>query len=274
MLNMGLPIDAVKNALLRDGKDPKVMDLDPNKSVKSQLSNGEDKDTGPPLKEDPEYTKYFKMLSMGLPVDAVKNALARDGKDPTIMDLDPNKSLSSQLDSAEEKDLGTPLKDDPEFKKYFKMLGMGLPKDAVKNALSRDGKDPTIMDLDPNKSVAFQLKKKKGSATKGTPKKKKKIRRKKIYWNAIKPEKLKEDSMWHLVRDAVNMKKLNYDEKEFEELFTESADPRDKKKSKSEKTTAKKLVQVIDPKRSMNGAIILTRLKIDYAVIARTVTKM
>ena len=71
-----------------------------------------------------------------------------------------------------------------------------------------------------------------------------------------------------------NMKKLNYDEKEFEELFTESADPRDKKKSKSEKTTAKKLVQVIDPKRSMNGAIILTRLKIDYAVIARTVTKM
>ena len=38
------------------------------------------------------------------------------------------------------------------------MLAMGLPAGAVKNALSRDGKDPSIMDLDPNKSVAFQMK--------------------------------------------------------------------------------------------------------------------
>ena len=30
------------------------------------------------------------------------------------------------------------------------MLNMGLPKDAVKNALSRDGKDPSIMDLNPD----------------------------------------------------------------------------------------------------------------------------
>ena len=55
MLQMGLPRDAVKHALKRDAKDPGVLDLDPEKSLKSQQKA--DEDDGPPLKEDPEYTK-------------------------------------------------------------------------------------------------------------------------------------------------------------------------------------------------------------------------
>merc|ERR1712194_64187 len=108
MLKMGLPIGAVKNALVRDGKDPSIMDLDPNKSVKSQLKGDEDEDEddGPPLKEDPDFIKYFKMLKMGLPLGAVKNAVVRDGKDPNIMDLNPEKSLKSQL--KKEEDNGPP----------------------------------------------------------------------------------------------------------------------------------------------------------------------
>jgi hypothetical protein len=43
---------AVKNALVRDGLDPDIMDLDPNKSVASQMKKDEDGD-GPPLKDDP-----------------------------------------------------------------------------------------------------------------------------------------------------------------------------------------------------------------------------
>merc|ERR1740136_615713 len=102
---MGLPIGAVKNAIERDGKDGSVMDLDPEKSLKSQLKSGDDdeeEDTGPPLKEDPEYEKYFKMLKMGLPIGAVKNAIERDGKDGSVMDLDPEKSLKSQLKSKDD----------------------------------------------------------------------------------------------------------------------------------------------------------------------------
>jgi hypothetical protein len=275
MLTMGLPIGAVKNAVSRDGKDPSIMDLEPNKSIKSQLGGGsEEKDTGPPLKEDPEYAKYFKMLTMGLPKGAVKNAISRDGKDPVIMDLDPAKSLKSQLGgvSAEEKDTGIPLKDDPEYKKYFKMLGMGLPADAVKNAIERDGKNPVVLDLDPNKSVTFQMKKK-GGANKTPVKKKKRVRRKKIYWNPVDPGKLKEDSMWSIMRGSIIMDKLNYDVKEFEDLFTESADPADQKK-KPEKKAAKKSIQVIDGKRSMNGGIILARLKMDYNRTAEIVEKL
>ena len=55
----------------------------------------DDDDSGPPLQEDPEYEKYFKMLKMGLQVDAVKDAFTRDGKDPRIINLDPKNSLKS-----------------------------------------------------------------------------------------------------------------------------------------------------------------------------------
>jgi len=53
---------------------------------------------GPKLKDDPLYSKYFRMLNVGLPVGAVKNALQRDGQDPSIMDLDQNRPIEIQLD--------------------------------------------------------------------------------------------------------------------------------------------------------------------------------
>ena len=46
---------AVKNAMQRDGQNPDIMDLDPNKSVASQLKS--DEDDAPPLKEDPTFAK-------------------------------------------------------------------------------------------------------------------------------------------------------------------------------------------------------------------------
>jgi hypothetical protein len=53
---------------------------------------------------------------------AVQNAMQRDGLDPTIMDLDHNKSVASQR--KEDVDDGPPLNQDPLYQKYFKMLKM------------------------------------------------------------------------------------------------------------------------------------------------------
>lgn len=55
----------MKNALQRDGLDPSIMELDPDKSIASQ-QNQEEKlvDKGPPLKDDPVYAKYFKVWSL------------------------------------------------------------------------------------------------------------------------------------------------------------------------------------------------------------------
>ena len=74
------------------------------------------------------------------------------------------------------------------------------------------------------------------------------------------------------------MDQLKYDTKEFENLFTESANPADKKKkaaSAGDKAKQqKKSVQVIEGKRSMNGGIILARLKMGYSQIADMVDVM
>merc|ERR1712194_707382 len=150
MIAMGLSMGAVKNAIQRDQQDPSIMDLDPGKSLESQQSLKSKDSDDIPLKDDPIYSKYFKMSKMGLPLGAVQNAMQRDGIDPSIMDLDPEKSVASQLDTKEEPvDDGPPLKDDPTYVKYFKMLKMGLPMGAVKNAMERDGLNASIMHLDP-----------------------------------------------------------------------------------------------------------------------------
>ena len=51
---------------------------------------------------------------------AAWNAMVQDQLDPSILDLDPEKSLASQMNGAGAHYL--PLKDDPRFEKYFKML--------------------------------------------------------------------------------------------------------------------------------------------------------
>ena len=55
---------------------------------------------------------------------AVQNAMQRDGLDPTVMDLDHNKSVVSQLKA--DKDEGPPLKQDPKYQKYFKVSLLSL----------------------------------------------------------------------------------------------------------------------------------------------------
>merc|ERR1711862_168581 len=143
-----MPIVAVKNALLRDGKDPMVIDLGPEKYLKSQTDAGSKKEksikksqprknetatlkeqNGEATRKDSEAkdqskknadnsyftkksciiaesdcAKYFKMLKIGLPMGAVKNALVRDGKDPMVIDLDPEKYLKSQTDAGSKKE--------------------------------------------------------------------------------------------------------------------------------------------------------------------------
>ena len=55
---------------------------------------------------------------------AVKNAMQRDQQDPTIMDLDPEKSLESQRPPEKPDDDGPPLNKDPKYEKYFRMQKM------------------------------------------------------------------------------------------------------------------------------------------------------
>ena len=42
------------------------------------------------------WTKYFKMLKIGLSLESVKHALIRDGLDPSVLDGDHNKPADYQ----------------------------------------------------------------------------------------------------------------------------------------------------------------------------------
>jgi len=93
MLKIGMPMDVVKHALVRDNLDPKIMDGDHNKPAPIG---------GVPLKEDPKYSKYFKMLKIGMPMEAVKHAMERDGLNSHVMDQDHNLPADSNMDNKDE----------------------------------------------------------------------------------------------------------------------------------------------------------------------------
>lgn len=62
---MGIPAGAVRQALKKEGKDPNIVDMDPEKSYNSQVKGKGESDTAAdvPLKDDPEYIKFFKVCS-------------------------------------------------------------------------------------------------------------------------------------------------------------------------------------------------------------------
>ena len=51
-------------------------------------------DDEPTIKDNPKYTKFFKMLAMGIPKPAIKQKMILESLDPTIIDMDPNKSIT------------------------------------------------------------------------------------------------------------------------------------------------------------------------------------
>ena len=154
---------------------------------------------------------------------------------------------------------------------------------AVKNAMTRDGLDPTIMDLDHDKSVEYQKamasqkgKKKKVNKKSSKEPKKPKVRRKKIYWSPIEESKVDDNSLWSMIKGSYHFDSLKVDQDEFESLFTDTSKPGEKKKETAKPAAAKqkKSVQVIDAKRGMNGGIILARLKMEFSAVAAMVAEM
>lgn len=141
--------------------------------------------TGPTVKEDPVYARYFKLLKLGMPVEQVKLKCQAEGNNPAVLD-NPNAPLSSlqgagsgdggaveasstavvvaqktspgtepasqaivpagdDASNAEEANILL-AKDDPMFKKFFKMVNLGIQPQAVKNKMIMEGVDPNILD--------------------------------------------------------------------------------------------------------------------------------
>jgi hypothetical protein len=160
MLAMHLPKEAVAIKMQAEGLDTSLLDLDPNSPSPNQSG-------GPTLtmtlvavlllKDDPKYAKYFRMLGMHLPKEAVAIKMQADGLDPAILEMDPNSptpSMGSSVgNAATASESIISLRDDPKFAKYFKMLAMHLPKEAVAAKMKAEGVDPSVLDLDPDQAT-------------------------------------------------------------------------------------------------------------------------
>ena len=218
----------------------------------------------PPLKEDERFVKYFKMLAVGLPKGAVQNRMAKDGVDPSVLDMDPEKPLVSK------KKVNAPKSPPP-------IMSLALVKNPLKG-----------------------LKKK---SKKGPKKPKDGLVRKKLHWKKLNKKRLASSPLWEKIRqeaedkkpspesvgnplaaailkNAANRKKrgkkkskkggiFELDSREIKEmkaLFCISVDDTKKKSSKSSSKSAgskkkkkKALVQLLDMTRANNISIVLAR---------------
>lgn len=209
----------------------------------------------PALRDDPEYSRYFKMLSVGMPMDVIKHAMVRDGYDPSVMDGDHTKPV------------GIPLKDDPDYAKFFRMLSIGLPMEAVKHSMARDGLDPAVMDQDHNLPASSARK------TDEKPKEVDSHRRARLHWKTLR--KVTSNSLWAQIDQDDGLEGIDIDENEFQELFQEekTAIPRSATKGALSKKRGS-TVCVIDSKRANNGGIILARLKMSHDDLADAVDRI
>ena len=210
------------------------------------------------------------MLKVGMPLQVVQHSMVADGLDPSVMEGDRNQPAPPEG--------GLPLKDDPTYTKYFKMLKLGLPMGAVQNAMERDGLDPTVMDGDHNAPVISST----SAGTKSAKKRQKDThRRTRLHWDTL--GQVNSNSVWAMVEEDEELDQIEIDEKEFTTLFQAEI---------KEPSAAggmipgmggggggggaggRNVVQVIDPKRANNGGIILARLRMSYDDMAKAVESM
>ncbi|KAL7564532.1 hypothetical protein ACA910_017686 [Epithemia clementina (nom. ined.)] len=228
----------------------------------SSGSGGRNTSGRPALKDDPEYERYFKMLKLGMPMDVVKHAMTRDDVDASVMDGDHNKPAPLA---------GVPLKDDPEYEKYFRMLKIGMPMDAVKHAMLRDGLDCTVMDQDHNLPVGN---KRSSEAETDEPQEKDSHRRARLHWKTLR--KVTSNSLWARLDQDISLENIEIDENEFQELFQVEKGEEGLKAcaSNANANSRSTTVRVIDGKRANNGGIILARLKMSHDEMADAVDRI
>ena len=205
-VSMGQPIEQVKMRMEMEGMDPSVLDLDMNTVGFLNIPEGElvkypDGHTEPCCSPDAAptpasapatcqhhyvkmvdyaYSKKFKAVSMGQPIEQVKMRMEMEGMDPSVLDLDmntvgflniPEGELVKYPDGHTEPCCSPDAAPTPAsapatcqhhyvkmvdyaYSKKFKAVSMGQPIEQVKMRMEMEGMDPSVLDLDMN-TVGF-----------------------------------------------------------------------------------------------------------------------
>lgn len=196
------------------------------------------------VSDHPKYGKYFRMLKVGLPREAIKAKMQHEGMNPAFLDKDPSEVIPIESPAGEDSggggggsDVKVSVADHPTYAKYFKMMKVGLPKEAIKAKMQQEGVNPSFLDKDPTEMVSMVESKTAGGegpstrpknpnaaamsaiaggisalGSKGVPK----LRKKKLYWKALDASQVGRDSLWADKDDDITL-----DEAEFNQLFVE-----------------------------------------------------
>lgn len=164
MLKMGISKDLVKSRMEEEGVDATALDK-PNEKIelydsKTKLGMNDKEESMVPANEHPKYAKYFKMLKVGTPKEAVKMKMEQEGLDPAVIDLEPTQLIPEKEKSKDDEGEKVPVGKHPRFEKFFKMIKMGIPPDAVKLKMKNEGLNPDMLDKDPEEMVPLEEKKK------------------------------------------------------------------------------------------------------------------
>ena len=203
---------------------------------------------------------------MGLPKQAVMNKMAQDGcKEVDVLDKDPNSMVSEEKETPQAGST-IALKDHPKYAKYFKMLKMGLPKQAVTNKMLQEGIPTSILDRDPEEQVSTGTGNPadlKVTITFKNEKPKRKERKKKLHWDGLNLDAVSAESLWYEEEEEEDA--IAIDDEEFKSLFVEVIKTPVKKgtakQAEKEKEEKDKKVTFIEGRRSQNAEIALSRLR-------------
>ncbi len=282
MLRVGIPRQAVNNKMIEEGLDPCRLDLEVDAPSSSNAATGgiTSKEKGAEKADsDDKLARYVRMLKMGIPRQGVENKMMEAGLDPALLSDTCCTSTAATTvgtnDSPSEVERKVqPV--DPRAAKYLRMLKMGIPRQGVENKMMEEGLDPALLDGGGDREASLKLT---GAAVEAPPapakkkkKKKDQIRRKKLFWEVNDSDlATKEGSIW-ASRDEDGPVEIN--QKQFKELFTESPKEKaeDKKDTEEPKEQKKKELNILDPRRSQNAAIALSRIRMKNAEIRRRVS--
>ena len=261
------------------------------------------------MRDDPIYGKYFVMLESGVSIDDIAKMCVREGNDESIVrgpaiKLTPKPSSFPQSSQSNETVANTEMKkqpqqdpndprNKPEYKKWFKLLSMHIPKEHIVLKMQQEGVDPSILDYasQPTSSsipqplqeqqVEYNKPRIKKEDKPKEEKKPKSIRRKtkrepetkmkNIYWDAIDDDKI-DDSAWSKMDD--NEVDIDYTDltnyfraKENLVLTTHSMSDTSARKQE--------VVQLItDDKRLRNVSMAIARLKISTEVLIQAIYRV
>ena len=186
------------------------------------------------------------MLKVGLPRDAIKAKMQHEGVNPSYLDKDAAEMVpleggdGGEVAGGDAGGGGTKVavSEHPLYAKYFKMIKVGLPKEAIKAKMQQEGANPSFLDKDPEEQVYLTEPGKGGaggatdSSKAGLPKppgvhgagaggahganKAPKVRKKKLYWKALDASQVGKNSLWADKDDDILL-----DVDEFNQLFVE-----------------------------------------------------